>query len=127
MQIPGLNLLHGTSVPTTAPNGLSPRETEIDSLIFTTREEVQENSKSSSENRNTSCADQRHDDENSEESLDEGSKEEGIMEETVEVLPDPLDIALEADSDDSSAKSEVDEEQDSDDAARYDTFVWIPG
>ena len=122
MQIPGLNLLNGTSVPTTAPNGLSPSETETDSLIITAREEFVENSKTSSENHDTSSADQRHDDENSEESINEGSKEEGIVAEPEEILLDPLDVALEADSD-SSAESEVDEEQESDDAARHDTFV----
>lgn len=124
MQIPGLNLLNGTSVPATAPNGHSPRETETDSLINTARKEVVEDSKTSSENHDISSADQRHDDENSEESINEGSKEEGIVAELEEILVDPLDVALEADSD-FSAESEVDEAQESNDPARHDTFVWI--
>jgi len=124
MQIPGLNLLNGTSVPTTAPNGLSPRKTGTEAF---TREGALENSKTSSENHNTSDADQRHDDENSEENLNEGSKEEGIVDEAAKILADPLDMALQADSDHSSAESEVDGDQDSDDAARYNTFVWISG
>ena len=122
MQIPGLNLLNRTS-PTTATNGLSRQETETESPIFTTREEVLEDSKTSSENHDTSGVDERHDDENSEEHLNETSKEKAIIEEATEILPDPLDIALEADSDHSSAESDADEEQDSDDAARYNTSV----
>ena len=125
MQIPGLNLLNGTSVPTTAQNDVLPQETEPNFLSFATREEVLENSKISSENHDTPGADQQHSDENSEENLKEASKEECIVEGPAEILPDPLDVALEADLDDSHAKSEVDEGQDSDDASRYDPFVWI--
>jgi hypothetical protein len=122
MQIPGLNLLNKTS-PTTAPNGLSRQETETESLIVPTREEVLEDSKTSSENHDASGLDERHDDENSEEHLNESSMEKATIEEPAEIFPDPLDMALEADSDHSSAESEADEEQESDDAARYNTFV----
>lgn len=121
MQIPGLNLLNKTS-PTTAPNGLSRQETDTESLIVPTRE-VLEDSKTSSENHVTSGVGERHDDENSEEHLSESSLEKAIIEEPAEIFPDPLDIALEADSDHSSAESEADEGQESDDAARYNTLV----
>src|SRR5215471_3229154 len=103
MQIPGLNLLNGTSVPTTAQNDVLPQETGPNFLSFATREEVLENSKISSENHDTPGADQQHSDENSEENLKEASKEECIVEGPAEILPDPLDVALEADSDDSHA------------------------
>ena len=125
MQIPGLNLLNRISGPTTALNDLSQRETRTESLIFTTREEVLENSTTALETHYTSGVDQEYDEENSEENRNEGSKEEGNFEEPA--VADPLDIALEAASDHSSAESEIDEEQHSDDAARYNTFVWIPG
>jgi len=122
MHIPGLNLLNGTTVPATAPHSLLPPSAGIESSLFTTTEDSADVSKTS-ETENASSVDQRYDDERSEEKLHEVCEEDGIIKGRRELLTDPLDLALEADSHHSSGESEADREEDSHDAATYDNFL----
>ncbi len=112
-------------MPTTAPHSLLPSSPGIESSPFTNTEGGLEISKTSSENDNTSSVDEQYDDEKVEEKFNEADDEDGIIEGPPQILADPLDIALEADSHHSSAESEVDREEDCDDAATYDNFLCV--
>lgn len=125
MQIPGLNLLNGTSVPFAEKN-LSSLNPEND-VTRTSPTDVLENTETSADDHYTSGNGEPPGNipKIAEAATHGSSVQETVEEEKFEVgnlVADPLDMALAASSDHSSAESDAGEEHDSDDDDRYRTF-----
>lgn len=130
MQIPGLNLLTGASAPIATEKSYSAAEAEIERRNgFTTS--MLENTETAADTHNTSSNEEivLGPFENAKEGIHGSSVQKVEDESTFEMVDhpvvDPLDIAIAASSDRSSADSHSDED-DSDDIDRFQFFaLWV--